>query len=105
VQADPFIIALMNCSAGWPCRQISLDGQNYSATPLVGKTCSATDNAGFQKCFDQGNYQPIATVNAGQNYNVWLGFRNAEGQIAHTDSPYTFYAKPEVKGEVLIFTD
>src|SRR5579872_5559551 len=78
----PYIIALLNASIKWTCFKISFDKQNWTATPLVGRTCAnACDDTGLKQCFDQGHYQPIATINCGRQVAFWLGFRDAQGNV------------------------
>lgn len=103
---DLYIIALMNMSARWTCFAISFDRQSWHATPLVGQTCGYPPNDdGINRCFQEQRFQPIATVNCGQQLRVWLKFRNPQGDVGTLDSPYEFFADCNSKGKVLVFMD
>lgn len=106
VLTDPYIIALMNLSSKWTCIQISFDKVNWYATPLVGRTCPyQCSDADLQKCFKEGKYSPIATINCGAQTNVYLKFKDSQGNIGTLTDPYYFFADCKYKGKVLVFCD
>ena len=49
--------------------------------PPVGRTCSYPgDDAGSQRCQDEGKYAPIGVVTCGTNWDVELSVRSPQGQ-------------------------
>ena len=99
----PHVLALMNLSANWTCIAVSLDKTHWLniATP-IGRTC-AHPVAEIDRCFSEGKFLPVGKVNCSQPIQVWLKFRNAQGDIGTMTVPYHLIPNCQDNGTAIIF--
>jgi len=99
------VLALMNFSSTWTCIAVSVDKTHWLniATP-IGRTC-ARPISEMDHCFNEGKFLPVGKVNCSQPIQVWLKFRNAQGDIGTLISPYHLIPNCQDKGTAILFAD
>jgi hypothetical protein len=98
-------LALMNFSSTWTCIAVSVDRSHWLniVTP-VGRTCPLPV-AEMARCFNEGKFLPVGKVNCSQPIEVWLKFRNAQGDIGTMTEPYHLIPNCQDAGTAILFED
>jgi hypothetical protein len=99
------LLALMNFSSNWTCIAVSLDNSHWLniATP-IGRTC-ARPISEADHCFNEGKFLPVGRVNCSQPIQIWLKFRNTQGDIGTLTNPYHMIPNCQDKGTAILFGD
>jgi len=97
------VLALMNFSSNWTCIAVSVDNSHWLniATP-VGRTCPRPMSE-MDHCFNEGKFLPIGRVNCSQPIEVWLKFRNTQGDIGSLAAPYRLIPNCVDQGTAILF--
>ena len=101
----PHILGLMNFSSTWTCVAISLDNSHWLniATP-VGRTCQLPI-AQAERCLNEAKFLSVGKVACGKPIEVWLKFRNSQGDIGTLITPYHLIPNCVDKVTVILFGD
>jgi hypothetical protein len=101
----PHTLALMNFSTAWTCIAVSVDKTHWlNIAKPIGRTC-ARPITEMDNCFNEGKYLPIGKVNCSQPIQVWLKFRNTQGDIGTLLSPYHLIPNCQEQGTAILFGD
>jgi hypothetical protein len=99
------ILALMNFSSTWTCIAVSVDKSHWlNIAAPIGRTCSRPISE-MDHCFSEGKFLPIGKVNCSQPIQVWLKFRNSQGDIGALTTPYHLIPNCQDKGTAILFGD
>jgi hypothetical protein len=101
----PHVLALMNFSSNWTCIAISVDKSHWlNITTPIGRTCPRPMSE-MDHCFSEGKFLPVGRVNCSQPIQVWLKFRNSQGDIGALTNPYHLIPNCQDKGTAILFGD
>lgn len=99
------ILAMMNFSSNWTCVAVSVDNSHWlNIAEPIGRTC-ALPISQMDRCFNEGKFLPVGKVDCTKPIEVWLKFRNAQGDIGTLITPYHLIPNCDDKVTVILFGD